>query len=65
MCRKLAMTFIRPTALPYAHLFDVDACSKFVSDYIFYTVSIDYTECRILMTISPTHGCLFFLLRIR
>ena len=38
MCRKLAMTFIRPTALPYAHLFDVDACSKFVSDYIFYKV---------------------------
>jgi hypothetical protein len=30
------MTFVKPTVLPYAHLFDVDACAKYVSDYIFY-----------------------------
>ena len=38
--RKTAMTFLRPTALPYAHLFDVDACAKFVSDHIFYVVGL-------------------------
>ncbi len=35
--RKLAMTYLKPTVLPFAHLFDVDACAKFVSDYLFYT----------------------------
>ena len=38
--RILAMTFIRPTALPNAHLLDMEACAKFDSDHIFYTVSV-------------------------
>ena len=33
------MTYIKPTVLPFAHLFDIDACAKFVSDYIFYCPS--------------------------
>ena len=33
---KLVCTFVRPTVLPYSHLFDVDACAKFVSDFIYY-----------------------------
>ena len=38
--RIFAMTFIRPTALPYAHLLDMEACAKYVSDHIFYMVSV-------------------------
>ena len=26
----------KPTVLPYSHLFDVDACAKFVSDFVYY-----------------------------
>ena len=26
----------QPTVLPYSHLFDVDACAKFVSDFVYY-----------------------------
>ena len=28
--------FLKPTVLPYSHLFDVDACAKFVSDFVYY-----------------------------
>ena len=34
-----SLATIKPTVLPYAHLFDIDACAQFVSDYIFYTPS--------------------------
>ena len=33
---KLVMTFINPSVLPYSHLFDLDQCSHFISDYLFY-----------------------------
>ena len=33
---KLVMTFIKPSVLPYSHLFDLDQCSHFISDYLFY-----------------------------
>ena len=33
---KLVMTFIKPSVLPYSHLFDLDQCSNFISDYLFY-----------------------------
>ena len=33
---KLVMTFIKPSVLPYSHLFDLDKCSHFISDYLFY-----------------------------
>lgn len=36
---KLIITYIKPTVLPFAHLFNVDSCAKFVSDFIFYTVT--------------------------
>ena len=26
----------QPPVLPYSHLFDVDACAKFVSDFVYY-----------------------------
>ena len=31
----------QPTVLPYSHLFDLDECSRFVSDYLFYQVSAE------------------------
>ena len=33
---KLVSTFIKPSVLPYSHLFDLDQCSHFISDYLFY-----------------------------
>lgn len=33
---KLVMTFIKPSVLPYSHLFDLEQCSHFISDYLFY-----------------------------
>ncbi len=47
---KLAMTFIRPTILPYAHLFGLDNCAKFISDFLFYEPK-EYTG----MLWSPTY----------
>ena len=35
---KLTMTFIKPTILPYSHLFNLDECSKFISDFLYYQV---------------------------
>ena len=40
---KLVCTFVRPTVLPYSHLFDVDACAKFVSDFIYYSADRAFT----------------------
>ena len=34
---KLICTFIKPTVVPYSHLYDVDECSKFVADFIYYS----------------------------
>lgn len=34
----------QPTVLPYSHLFDVDACAKFVSDFIYYNPDRAYTN---------------------
>ena len=33
---KLTMTFIKPTILPYSHLFSLDECAKFISDFLHY-----------------------------
>ena len=33
---KLSMTFIKPTILPYSHLFGLEECAKFISDFLFY-----------------------------
>ena len=40
---KLVCTFVKPTVLPYSHLFDVDACAKFVSDFIYYSADRAFT----------------------
>ena len=34
---KLICTFVKPTVLPYSHLYDVDACATFVADFIYYS----------------------------
>ena len=34
---KLICTFVRPTVLPYSHLYNVDACAQFVADFIYYS----------------------------
>ena len=34
---KLICTFVKPTVLPYSHLYDVDACAQFVADFIYYS----------------------------
>ena len=28
---------VQPTVVPYSHLYDVDECSKFVADFIYYS----------------------------
>ncbi len=33
---KLAPSFVRPTALPFSHLFSVPNCAAFVADYVFF-----------------------------
>ncbi|TRY78534.1 hypothetical protein TCAL_04253 [Tigriopus californicus] len=33
---KLIMTFIKPTVLPFAHLFDIGKCAQFICDFIAY-----------------------------
>ena len=33
-------SFVQPTVLPYSHLFDIDACAQFVSDYLSYQVMV-------------------------
>ena len=33
---KLTMTFIKPTILQYSHLFNLDECAKFISEFLFY-----------------------------
>lgn len=29
--------YIQPTVVPYSHLYDVDECSKFIADFIYYS----------------------------
>ena len=36
MMMIIFIMFLKPTVLPYSHLFDVDACAKFVSDFVYY-----------------------------
>ena len=35
--KKLICTFVKPTVVSYSHLYDVDECSKFIADFIYYS----------------------------
>ena len=41
---KLICTFIKPTVVPYSHLYHVDTCAQFVADFIYYNQDHVYQE---------------------